>query len=57
MRCTLKRDAYHTVSAITFVLPSGTIINTEDADAEEKFSAAEPELARGLMDLREQLLG
>ena len=30
MRCTLQRDAYHTVSALTFVLPSGTIINTED---------------------------
>jgi D-lactate dehydrogenase len=56
MRCTLQRDAYHTVSALTFVLPSGTIINTEDAGAEEQFANEEPELARGLMVLREELL-
>jgi D-lactate dehydrogenase len=56
MRCTLKRDAYHTVSAMTFVLPSGTIINTEEKDAETRFAQAEPELARGLMELREQLV-
>jgi D-lactate dehydrogenase len=56
MRCTIERDAYHTVSALTFVLPSGTIINTEDADAEERFAKQEAELAQGLMALREELL-
>jgi D-lactate dehydrogenase len=56
MRCTLQRDAYHTVSALNFVLPSGTIINTEEADAEERFAKEEPELASGLMALREELL-
>ena len=56
MRCTLKRDAYHTVAAMTFVLPSGTIINTEEPDAEERFAREEPELARGLMELRAQLV-
>jgi D-lactate dehydrogenase len=56
MRCTLQRDAYHTVSALTFVLPSGTIINTQDADAERTFAKQEPDLARGLMALREELI-
>jgi D-lactate dehydrogenase len=56
MRCTLKRDAYHTVSAMTFVLPSGTTINTAAPDAEERFAQLEPELARGLMAIREQLV-
>jgi D-lactate dehydrogenase len=56
MRCTLKRDAYHTVSAMTFVLPSGTTINTAEPGAEERFAELEPELARGLMALREQLI-
>jgi D-lactate dehydrogenase len=56
MRCTLKRDAYHTVAAMTFVLPSGTIINTEEPDAEQRFAREEPALARGLMELREQLV-
>jgi D-lactate dehydrogenase len=56
MRCTLKRDAYHTVVAMTFVLPSGTIINTEEQDAETRFAQAEPALALGLMELRGQLV-
>jgi D-lactate dehydrogenase len=56
MRCTLARDAYHTVSALTFVLPSGTIINTEEAEAEDKFAKEEAELASGLMGLRDELL-
>src|ERR1700722_15842907 len=56
MRCTLKRDSYHTVSAMTFVLPSGTIINTEEPDAEQRFAQLEPALARGLMAIREQLV-
>jgi len=56
MRCTLQRDAYHTVSALTFVLPSGTIINTEEAQAEKKFAKEEAELASGLMALRDELL-
>lgn len=56
MRCTLKRDAYHTVSAMTFVLASGTTISTEEPDAEERFARQERELALGLMALREQLL-
>jgi D-lactate dehydrogenase len=48
MRCTLQRDAYHTVSALTFVLPSGTIIKTEEADAEERFANEEPNWQAGL---------
>jgi D-lactate dehydrogenase len=28
MRCTLERSAYHTVSSLTFVLASGTVIDT-----------------------------
>lgn len=56
MRCTLERDAYHTVASMTFVLPSGTVIDTAASDAEAQFVAAEPELASGLAELREQLL-
>jgi D-lactate dehydrogenase len=56
MRCTLKRDAYHTVSAMTFVLPSGTVINTAEHGAEGRFAELEPELARGLMAIRKELV-
>ncbi len=56
MRCRLERNAYHTVSSMTLVLASGTVIDTADQKAEEAFAAAEPELSKGLMDLRKELL-
>lgn len=56
MRCTVQRDAYSTVLALTFVLPSGAIIDTSAPDAESAFAAAAPELARGLLELRHDLL-
>ncbi|SHG60025.1 D-lactate dehydrogenase [Kaistia soli DSM 19436] len=56
MRCTLDRDAYRTMADCTFVLPSGTIIDTAEPGAEEAFAAAEPALAEGLMQLRAELL-
>jgi D-lactate dehydrogenase len=51
MRCTLERNAYNTVRSLTFALPSGTVIDTGAADAEDEFAAAEPELARGRTEL------
>ncbi len=56
MRCTVKNDAYQTVSAMTFVTPSGAVIDTSAPDAETAFERAEPDLAIGLLELRGQLL-
>jgi D-lactate dehydrogenase len=56
MRCTLQRNAYHTVSSLTLLLASGTVIDTAAPGAEAQFAAAEPDLAEGLMKLREELL-
>lgn len=56
MRCTVKNDAYQTVSAMTFVTPSGAIIDTSAPDAEAAFARAEPKLAIGLLELRGELL-
>jgi len=56
MRCTVKNDAYQTVSAMTFVTPSGAVIDTSASDAEAAFERAEPDLAIGLLELRGQLL-
>src|ERR1700752_5296000 len=55
MRCTVKNDAYQTVSAMTFVTPSGAIIDTSSPDAEAAFERAEPKLAIGLLELRGHL--
>ncbi|SIO72057.1 D-lactate dehydrogenase [Burkholderia sp. GAS332] len=56
MRCTVSQDAYHTVSAITFVLASGTKVDTSDPDAERHFQASEPALAEGLLALQAEIL-
>src|ERR1700734_1720221 len=56
MRCTVQKDAYHTVTALTFVTPSGAVIDTSKPDAEKEFARAEPQLAEGLLALRGELL-
>ncbi len=56
MRCRLERNAYHMVSAMMLVLPSGTVIDTGASDAGAQFATAEPELAAGLMQLRAEML-
>src|SRR5262245_3517016 len=56
MRCGVVRDSYRTVRALTFVLPSGTTIDTAAAGAEERFAALEPDLAVGLSRIRDELL-
>jgi D-lactate dehydrogenase len=57
MRCGVQWDSYSTVESMTLVLASGAVIDTAAPDAERRFAEAEPELARGLIELREQLLG
>jgi D-lactate dehydrogenase len=55
MRCGVIRDSYSTLRSITLVLPSGTEIDTAAPGAEERFAAAEPELARCLAALRDEI--
>jgi D-lactate dehydrogenase len=57
MRCGVVADSYSTVRSLTFVLPSGTVIDTATPDAGERFAAAEPELARGLAEIRDEIRG
>jgi D-lactate dehydrogenase len=56
MRCGVEWDSYSTVESMTLVLASGTVIDTAAPDAEQRFAAAEPELAAGLLELRDELL-
>ncbi len=55
MRCGVTHDSYMTVRELTFVLPSGTVIDSGDPDAERRFADAEPELARGLIEIRDAI--
>ncbi|HWC08476.1 MAG TPA: FAD-binding and (Fe-S)-binding domain-containing protein, partial [Solirubrobacterales bacterium] len=55
MRCGVTRDSYSTVRELTFVLPSGTLIDTAAPGAAEHFAAAEPELVAGLEAIRDEI--
>ena len=55
MRCGTTADAYSTVRSMTLLLASGTLVDTAAPDAEQRFAAAEPDLARGLLQLRDEL--
>jgi len=55
MCCGVDQNAYHTLHSMTFMLPSGTVIDTAQDDADEKFHALEPQLARGILELKEHL--
>jgi D-lactate dehydrogenase len=55
MRCGVTRDSYSTLREMTFVLPSGTTIDTGAFGAAETFAAAEPELAAGLAGIRDEI--
>jgi D-lactate dehydrogenase len=55
MRCGVVHDAYRTVRSLTFALPSGTVVDTAHPGAEDEFAAREPELARGLLEIRDEL--
>ena len=47
MRCGITADSYSTVSAMTFVLANGTVIDTAAPDAEERFSGGRARVGRG----------
>jgi D-lactate dehydrogenase len=55
MRCGIERDSYRTVRALSFVLPSGTIVDSDAPGAEERFAAEEPALAQGLTEIRDEI--
>ena len=55
MRCGVVADSYSTVRSLTFVLPSGTVIDTAAPGAAERFERAEPGLAKGLAEIRDEI--
>jgi D-lactate dehydrogenase len=55
MCCGVDQNAYHTIHSMTFVLPSGTVINTTDPKAEEVFLEREPKLAQGILELKKTI--
>jgi D-lactate dehydrogenase len=55
MCCGTTQNAYKTLSSLTFMLPSGTTIDSSDVEAELQFAAAEPTLAAGLLEIKREI--
>jgi D-lactate dehydrogenase len=55
MCCGVAQNAYHTLRSMTFLLPSGTEIDTAAPGADAQFRECEPELAKGLLELKRQI--
>ena len=55
MACGTEFNTYRTLESLTFILPSGTMINTADKDANAQFKAQEPELVETLERLRRRV--
>ena len=55
MCCGVVQNAYHTLSSLTFILPSGTQIDTADANADNIFRMLEPQLCEKLLDLKAEM--
>ncbi|MBK8598336.1 MAG: FAD-binding oxidoreductase [Holophagales bacterium] len=55
MCCGVTQNAYHTLESLSFLLPSGTRIDTAAPDADSLFRAAEPALWQGILDLKARL--
>jgi D-lactate dehydrogenase len=49
------RDSYRTVVSLTAVLPSGTVVDTGDPEADSALAADEPELHQGLLDIKDEI--
>lgn len=49
------RNSYRTVASLTVVLPSGTVVDTGDAAADEELARAEPALCEELLALKAEI--
>ncbi|MER6968889.1 FAD-linked oxidase C-terminal domain-containing protein, partial [Streptomyces halstedii] len=47
--------SYRTLASLTFVLPSGTVVDTAEPDADEQLAYAEPDLCAGLLRLKAEI--
>ncbi|WP_306337536.1 FAD-binding and (Fe-S)-binding domain-containing protein [Streptomyces sp. KL118A] len=49
------RNSYRTVASLTVVLPSGTVVDTAEPDADEQLAHAEPHLCEGLLGIKREI--
>src|SRR5215510_13326476 len=56
MCCGTIENAYRTIHSLTFVLPNGFTLNTADQNANQIFENEQPQIARGLLELKRRIL-
>lgn len=56
MACGTTENSYRTLESVVAVLPSGTVVDTGARDADERLRALEPDLAKGLLELRDRIV-
>lgn len=56
MCCGVLENSYHTMRSIKFMLPDGSLFDTASEEAHQQFMEQKPELARGLLDLRQRIV-
>jgi len=56
MCCGVARNSYHTVDSLTFVLPSGAVVDSADPVSRSRFEREEPRIVSGLRELREAVV-
>ena len=52
----VAQNSYHTLTSLTFVLPSGVRVDTADHDADDQLRQRAPAIHGGLLALRQELL-
>lgn len=57
MACGTEFNSYHTLDSLVFVLPSGTVVDSADPQADQLLREREPELHEGLLRLRRRIIG
>ena len=55
MCCGVSQNAYHTLESLTFVLPTGTIVDTADPEADQMLREREPALWGGLLAIQSDI--
>ncbi len=56
MACGTEFNTYKTISSLVFVLPSGTLIDSSQSDADDQLRIKEPEIYAGIISLRKRIV-
>jgi D-lactate dehydrogenase len=55
MACGIEQNTYRTLESMVIVLPSGTVVDTAQPDADDVLRRSEPALSDGLLSLRDRV--